>query len=240
MTLRRIIPLLLLALGLVLFLALDLGRYFDLSELRLHQTELQDWVDQQPLLAPTAYMLLYTALVAFSLPVASFVTVVGGFLFGAWMGTMWTAIGATLGATLVFVAARTALGEALRNKAGPWLDKLEVEFRRNGLHYLLFLRLVPAFPFWLVNIAAAVFNVKLVPFVVATSIGILPGTFVFAYFGHGLSMTLQQSDTLSFSAIATPEILIALTLLALLSLLPVWLKRHRARKHVTGESGNQP
>lgn len=240
MTLRRLLPLCLLGLGLALFLALDLGRYFDLTELRLHQNELQKWVKQRPLLAPAVYVLLYTGLVAFSLPVASFVTVAGGFLFGAWCGTAWTAIGATLGATLVFLATRTAFGEALRKKAGPWLDRLEGEFRRNGLHYLLFLRLVPAFPFWLVNIAAAIFNVKLTPFVVATAIGILPGTFVFAYFGHGLSMTLQQSETLSLASIASPEILIALTLLALVSLLPIWFKRHRAKRQVTEEPGKQP
>lgn len=239
MTLRRLIPLCLLGLGLVLFLALDLGRYFDLAELRAHQRELQNWVERRPLLAPAAYVLLYTTLVAFSLPVASFVTVVGGFLFGAWFGTLWTALGATLGATLVFLATRTAFGESLRDRAGPWLDRVKGEFRRNGLHYLLFLRLVPAFPFWLVNIAAAIFNIKLVPFVVATAIGILPGTFVFAYFGHGLGMTLQNSESLSLAAIASPEILIALTLLALASLLPIWFKRYRARKQVRDGSGKQ-
>ena len=231
MTLKRTIPLLLLGLGLALFLALDLGRFFDLTELRAHQSELQRWVDERPVIAPAAFILLYTALVAFSLPVASFVTVVGGFLFGLWFGTLWTAMGATLGASLVFLAARTALREVLRAKAGPWLHKLEGEFRANGFHYLLFLRLVPAFPFWLVNIAPALFGVRFAPFVLATAAGILPGTFVFTYFGHGLSTTLQQSDDLSLAAIATPEILIGLTLLALLSLLPVWFKRRQARRN---------
>lgn len=231
MTLKRTIPLLLLGLGLALFMALDLGRFFDLSELQSHQTELQRWVDERPVVAPAVYILFYTALVAFSLPVASFVTIVGGFLFGVWFGTLSTAIGATLGASLVFLAARTALRDVLRAKAGPWLDKLEGEFRTNGFHYLLFLRLVPAFPFWLVNIAPALFGVRFVPFVLATAAGILPGTFVFTYFGHGLSATLQQSHDLSLAAIATPEILIGLTLLALVSLLPVWFKRRQARRN---------
>lgn len=230
MTLKRTLPLLLLGLGLGLFVAFDLGRFFDLAELRAHQSELQRWVSERPAIAPAAYILLYVLLVAFSLPVASFVTLVGGFLFGAWFGTLWTAIGATLGACLVFLAARTALRDVLRAKAGPWLNKLEGELRANGFHYLLFLRLVPAFPFWLVNIAPALLGVKFAPFVLATAIGILPGTFVFTYFGHGLSATLQQSDELSLAAIATPEILIGLTLLALVSLLPVWFKRRQARR----------
>lgn len=230
MTLKRIIPLLLLGLGLALFLALDLGRFFDPAELRAHQAELQSLVEERPIIAAAAYILLYMMLVAFSLPVASFVTVVGGFLFGAWLGTLWTAIGATLGAGLVFLAARTALCDMLRAKAGPWLGKLEGEFRANGFHYLLFLRLVPAFPFWLVNIAPALFGMRFAPFALATAAGILPGTFVFTYFGHGLSTTLQQSEDLSLTAIATPEILIGLTLLALMSLLPVWFKRRQARR----------
>lgn len=230
MKIKRFLPFLLLLLGLALYLALDLGRFFDMAALRAHQSELQHWVAARPLLAPLAYLLVYALLVAFSLPVASFVTIVGGFLFGAWFGTLWTAIGATLGATAVFLAARTALAASLRARAGTRLARLEDEFRNNGLHYLLFLRLVPAFPFWLVNIAPALVGMPLAPFVLATAIGILPGTFVFAYFGHGLSTTLQHSDDLSLSVIATPEILIALTLLALLSLLPIWLKRRQARR----------
>lgn len=229
-TFKRFLPLLLLLLGLGLFLALDLGRYFDLADLRAHQSQLRRWVSVHPLLGWISYLAIYILVVAFSLPVASFVTVAGGFLFGPWLGTFWTVIGATLGAGIVFLAARTALGTFLRDRAGPRLARLEEEFRQNGFHYLLFLRLVPAFPFWLVNIAPALIGMPLAPFILATAVGILPGTFVFAYFGHGLSETLQHSQELSLSLIATPEILIALTLLALLSLLPIWLKR-RAKRH---------
>ncbi|HEX6958270.1 MAG TPA: TVP38/TMEM64 family protein [Ferrovibrio sp.] len=228
MTLKRLLPLLVLALGLVLFLAFDLGRFFDLAALRAHQSDLRLWVAAHPLLAPLAYTGFYTILVAFSLPIASFVTLAGGILFGAWLGTLWTAIGATLGAGIVFLAARTALAASLRARAGQRLAKLEREIRDNGFHYLLFLRLVPLFPFWLVNIAPALVGMRLMPYLVATALGILPGTFVFAYFGQGLSNTLQKSDTLSLSMIASPEILIALTLLALLSLLPIWIKRRQA------------
>ncbi|WP_341702742.1 TVP38/TMEM64 family protein [Ferrovibrio sp.] len=229
MATRRFIPLTLLMAGLALFFVFDLRQYFDLATLRSNQAAWRDLIAAHPLLAPLAYILLYTLLVAFSLPVASFATVAGGFLFGAWFGTAWTALGATLGATLVFLAARTALGESLRDRAGPRLARLEAEFRANGFHYLLFLRLVPAFPFWLVNIAPAVFGMRLAPYMVATALGILPGTFVFAYFGYGLGTTLRQSERISLASVATPEILIALTLLALLSLLPVWIKWHRGR-----------
>lgn len=231
MQFRRLLPLLLLALGLALFLILDLDRYFDLAVLRDQQAGLRRWVEFHPVLAVAAYLAFYTLLVAFSLPVASLVTLAGGFLFGPWLGTVWTVLGATLGATAVFMAARAALGDRLaaflRHKAGPRLVAFEHELRHNGFHYLLFLRLVPVFPFWLVNIAPAFFGIPLRTYIAATAIGILPGTFVFAYLGHGLDTTLQQSGSADMADLLSLEILIALTLLALLSLLPVWLKRRR-------------
>lgn len=231
MAAKRFIPLTLLMLGLAAFMALDLRQFFSPDILRMHQTEWQGWIVAHPLLGPAAYTLLYAIIVACSLPVASFVTVVGGFLFGAWFGTLWAAVGATVGATAVFLAARSALGDRLRSRAGSRLARLEAEFRDNGFSYLLFLRLVPAFPFWLVNIAPAMIGMPLGRFIVATALGILPGTFAFAYFGYGLQTTLRQSADLSLRAVLSPEILIGLTLLALLSLLPVWIKRRRHRSH---------
>lgn len=226
---RRYVPILLLLMGLAAFFALDLGRTFDVALLRDNRERLAAWVGDNPLLAAAAYIALYMFVVAFSLPVASFLTVAGGFLFGPVTGTLWTVIGATLGAATVFLAARSAFGAVLRARAGSMLARLEAEFRRNAFHYLLFLRLVPAFPFWLVNIAPAFFGMALGPFLLATLIGILPGTFVFAYFGHGLDAALLNADDFSLRAVATPEILIALTLLALLSLAPVLVKWRRAR-----------
>lgn len=231
---RRYVPVLLLLMGLAAFFALDLGRHFDFALLRDNRERLAVWVDSNPLLATAAYIALYVLVVAFSLPVASFLTVVGGFLFGPVTGTLWTVTGATLGAAMVFLAARSAFGAVLRARAGSMLARLETEFHRNAFHYLLFLRLVPVFPFWLVNIAPAFFGMALGPFLLATMIGILPGTFVFIYFGHGLDAALQRADGFSLEAVATPEILIALTLLALLSLAPVLIKWRRAR---SGEHG---
>lgn len=225
MSLRRLAPLLLLGLGLAIFIALDLGRYFDFASLRRHHGDILAWVTAHPVAAPLAYATLYILVVTFSLPVASFLTVAGGILFGAVWGTLWTLAGATLGSGLVFLAARSAFGGILRARAGPRLQRLQHMLEQHGFHYLLFLRLVPLFPFWLVNIAPAVFGMPLGTYLAATVIGILPGTFIVTYFGHGLAAVIEQSDTISLQAVFTPEILLALCLLALLSLLPVWLKR---------------
>lgn len=229
MPLRRLLPLLLLALGCLAFYLADGVRFFDFTLLRNHQARLVSWVEQEALLASLAFVGFYMLAVAFSLPVASFITVVGGFLFGATLGTLWSLLGATLGASLVFLAARSALADSLRNRAGPQLKKLEAAFRADGIAYLLFLRLVPLFPFWLVNIAPAFFGMALGPFMLATLVGILPGTFVFAYFGQGLGALLEEGRAPSLESAATPGIMLALCLLALLALLPIGWKRWRKR-----------
>lgn len=227
MLLRRLAPVVLLTLGLAAFVALDLGRYFAFATLQGHHAELQGWIDIHPVGASLGFILLYTAAVAFSLPIATFLTVVSGIFFGAYLGMLWALLGATLGAALVFLAARSALGNALRARAGPRLARLQRSLQRDGFHYLLFLRLVPLFPFWLVNIAPAFFGMRLGTYLLATVIGILPGTFVFSYFGHGLATTLERAGATTLRDALSSEILLALTLLALLSLLPIWLKRSR-------------
>lgn len=233
MRLHRLIPLVMLVLGLALFLSFDLGRHFDLGTLRQHEHGLRNWVAAHPFGAPLCYLALYVLIVAFSLPIATFVTIVGGFLLGPWLGTAATAVGATAGAGLVFLAARSAFGsglsDMLRAKAGLRLAWIEADLRGNAFHYLLFLRLVPAFPFWLVNVAPALIGMPVLPYLAATALGILPGTFAFVYFGHSLSKAIDQADGPLLAAVLTPELLIALTILALLALLPVWLKRRNRR-----------
>ncbi len=137
-------------------------------------------------------MVVYVAVVAISFPGAGALTITGGFLFGAALGTALASVAATIGATLIFLIARTSLGALLAERAGPRAQKLRQGFQEEGFSYLLFLRLVPLFPFWLVNLAAALFGMRLLTYVAATAIGVVPATFVFAYFGHGLGTALDS------------------------------------------------
>ena len=139
---------------------------------------------------------LKVAAVALSLPGGAFLTVVGGFLFGIAVGASAAVIGATIGATLIFLVARTALGEPLLRRAGPRANQLAEGFSKDAFSYLLFLRLVPAFPFFLVNLVAAFAGVRLGPFIAATALGIIPGAMVFALAGIGLDsvITAQRSS----------------------------------------------
>ncbi|MDX1655488.1 MAG: TVP38/TMEM64 family protein [Candidatus Competibacteraceae bacterium] len=228
-SLRRLLPLAVIVIGLALFLALGLDRYLSFATLSQYREELTQWVAAHRLLAVLAYIALYTVVIALSLPGGAVMTITGGFLFGIGFGTLWTVIGATLGATALFLAARTALGEPLRARAGPWLKRMEAGFRENAFNYLLVLRLIPIFPFWLVNLVPAFLGVPLSTYVLATGLGIIPGSFVYASVGNGLGAILERGETPDLGLIFNPEILIPLVGLALLALLPVAYRKLRNR-----------
>ena len=220
-----------------------------LATLVRHRMAINAFVSEQRVLAVLAYIALYIAVVALSLPGAVFLTVIGGFLFGLPVGASAAVIGATAGATLIFLVARTALGEPLLRRAGPRAVQLAQGFRDDAFSYLLFLRLVPAFPFFLVNLVPALAGVRLAPFVAATALGVIPGALVYAFAGTGLDSVIAAQKNaysdclaagrtdcqLSFDAkdVLTPQLLGALIALGLLALVPVVVKRLRARSRAT-------
>lgn len=196
-----------------------------LDALKENRAALQTLVAENVVLAAAVYIAIYTVMVAFSVPGALIATLTGGFLFGTVFGGFYTVIGATIGATIVFLAAKTALGDALRAKAGPGIRKMEEGFRENAFSYLMVLRLVPLFPFFLVNLAPAFLGVPLRTYVIATFFGIIPGTFVFASVGNGLGAVFDAGDDPNLGIIFQPEILGPILGLAALSLVPVLYRR---------------
>jgi uncharacterized membrane protein YdjX (TVP38/TMEM64 family) len=227
--LRRLLPLILIGLGLALVIAFDLHRYLTFDSLRQHRAWLAAEIEANYVLVAVAYMAVYVGVVALSVPGAAALTIAGGVLFGAWVAAALVVVSATIGATLLFLAARMGLGDLLRRKAGPWMGKLERGFKENAFNYLLTLRLVPLFPFFIVNLVPALLGVRLDVFVLATFIGIIPGTIVFANVGAGLAKVLESTEVTPAS-ILTPEILAALIGLGLLALLPVAYKAMRRRR----------
>lgn len=225
---KRLIPLLVLALILVLFFVFDLGRFLSFDALAEHKVWLSAWVDAHAVLAPLLYILLYIAVVAFSLPGGLMMTISGGLLFGAIFGALYAVIGATIGATALFLIAKSSLGDFLLAKAGGAIKKMQAGFTDNALSYMFVLRLVPLFPFFLVNLAPAFLGVPLRIYVMATFFGIMPATFVFALAGSGLGSVLDQGGDISLAGVMTPEIMAAFAGLALLALIPVIYKRFSA------------
>ena len=207
--------------------AMDL---LSLDLLKTHRETLVAWVQDSILIASLAYLALYIIAVAFSLPGAVFLTLSGGFLFGVALGTALTVIGATIGATLIFLFAKTIFGENALDRFGAPAARLAENIRRNAGSYLLVLRLVPLFPFFLVNLAPAFVGVPILTYVLTTFFGIIPGTVVFSLAGAGLGSVLDQGGALTPGSILTPEIIAGLVGLAGLSLAAIPLrKRFEAR-----------
>ena len=228
-TWRRLIPAAVLLLGLALFLLLGLERYFSFEMLSRHHAALTAWVGEHAVPAALLYMLAYALIVAFSLPIAIVVTPVGGFLFGLTIGALLSVIGATVGSIAVFLAARTAFHDLFQARAGAALARLEEGFRRDSFNYLLFLRLVPVFPFWLVNIVPALLGMKLGPYTLATVIGIIPGAIVYSSVGASLGMVIDRGEVPDLGIIFEWRILLPLLGLALLALVPVLYARLRGK-----------
>jgi uncharacterized membrane protein YdjX (TVP38/TMEM64 family) len=226
---RRLVPLLVLLAAIVAFFGLDLQRYLSFEALSQHREQLLALVGQHPVLAPLAFMVIYATVIALSVPGGVVLTITGGFLFGILLGTVYVVIGATVGATLVFLIAKTALGDVMRARAGPWLRRMEEGFHENALSYLLVLRLIPIFPFWLINIVPAFLGVALGTYVLGTFIGIIPGSLVFASVGNGLGAVFDAGQTPDLGIIFEPQIIGPILGLAVLALLPIAYRKFRSR-----------
>jgi len=221
------------ALGVVALLAAlrltPLGDLLSLETLARHREALAAHVARHAALAAAAFVVIYVAVVAFSLPGATVMTLAGGFLFGAASGTALTVVAATTGATLVFLFARRIFGADALDRLGPRAARLAAGIRREAASYLLVLRLVPLFPFVLVNLVPAFAGVRLPVFVLTTLFGILPGSAVYSLAGAGLGDVLEAGGAVELGSVLSPQVLGALLGLAALSLAAIPLRRRFAR-----------
>jgi uncharacterized membrane protein YdjX (TVP38/TMEM64 family) len=233
-------PLAVIAAGLAAALVVGVDAQSLLEFLKSHHAELAAWVGDNGALAIVAYAAIYAVAIALSVPGGAVLTLVGGFLFGVWAGTAIVVLAATVGATGLFLAARATVGEAMARRAGPFVRRMEDGFRRDAFSYLLFLRLIPVFPFWIVNLAPALLRVPLRTYVLATVLGIVPGTFVYASFGAGIGTLLSAGADITLGDVLTLEILLGLSVLAVLSLAPVAVRAWRARRARAGARAGAP
>ena len=209
------------------FFLLGGPEYITLETLKKHRQTLLDWAASHHVLVALVYMAAYSVMVAATIPGALVMTLVGGFLFGAIEATLYVVFSATLGATAIFLIARYAFRDYFKEKAGPSIRRMEEGFKENALSYLLVLRLVPIFPFFIVNLVPALLGVPLRTYVTGTLFGIIPGTFVYCLVGNGLGAIIDKGGEPNLGRIFEPEILSALIGLALLSLIPVIYKRFK-------------
>lgn len=243
-TAKRFLPLALLATAAVIVFATGLHRHLTLDSFIENRAALAAAVQANFATAIVSMAVIYMVAVALSVPGALVLTLAAGFLFGPIAGGVIAAVSATLGATALFLVARGSLGLALRQRAGPRMQRIACGFREDAFNYMLFLRLVPVAPFWLVNLAPALLGVRTRTFVAATAIGILPGTFAFATLGSGLDSVIAAQEAANADCMAdpaceigfepgallTPELVAGFAVLGFVSLIPVVVKRLRGAR----------
>lgn len=211
------------ALAIGAFFYFDLGRFLSLAALKENRDGLLAFTDANFGAAIAIFILAYVIVAGLSLPGAVILTLAGGFLFGTAFATLCVNIGATTGATLAFLTARYLLRDVIEQKFGTWLGPFQEGFAKNAFSYLLTLRLIPLFPFFVVNLVSGLTRVNVGTYILATALGIIPGSFVYAYAGR------QLGTINSLKEIASPNVIGAFVLLGLLALVPVIYKRFAAK-----------
>jgi uncharacterized membrane protein YdjX (TVP38/TMEM64 family) len=243
---RELVPLAIVAVLAITAVAMGWHRQLSLETLIRHRAAIEGFIAAHQITALVTYFLLYVVVAAISIPGGAILTISSGILFGTLVGGVLAVISATVGATIAFLVAKSAIGEFLTRRVGGLTRKLTEGFRQDAFTYLLFLRLVPIFPFWLVNIVPALCGVRLTTYVSATAIGIVPGTFAFAFFGAGLDGAMAAEETafracvaagtagcslhFDLRAAATPQLVIGLVALGIIALAPVAVKRFKATR----------
>ena len=206
------------------FFYFDLGQFLSLAALNAHRDTLLSFTEANYVSSAGLFILAYIVVTGLSLPGAVILTLAGGFLFGSLFGTLFVNLGATTGATLAFLTARYLLRDTVERKFGKWIGPLQEGFAKNAFSYLMTLRLIPLFPFFVVNLVAGLTRMNAGTYIAATALGIIPGSFVYAYAGR------QLGTINSLKEIASPNVIGAFVLLGLLALVPTVYNKFKARQ----------
>lgn len=221
----RYIPIIIIILVAILTYTTGLTEYLSLDSLKKHHQNLKDYIEAHTVLAPILFIVCYIIITTFALPVDTLLALLGGFLFPEPYSLIYVVIASSTGATFLFMAARTAFSDLFFKWAGPVLKKMEKGFQENAASYMLFLRLVPIFPFWLVNMSPAFFGVPLYTYYWTTLLGVIPFAFLVTQAGTGLSDIIDTNQTLTLDTIFNDRIKIALIGLGILALVPIFIRK---------------
>lgn len=244
---RRWVPLGILVCLIMVAYGFGLQKYFTLEALAQNRSLLESYVRDHVVLALLIYCVIYILIVSLSLPGAAILSIAGGFVFGWALSGSVTIFAATIGAVIVFQIVKTSLGASIAERAGPFVQKLSAGFKHDAFNYMLFLRLVPAFPFFAVNAVAGLAGVNLRTYTLATFLGIIPGSFAFAWLGRGLGSVIEAQTTvhdvcvaskglancpfeISTASLITPQLLVAFACLGVVALIPVAIQKWKPVK----------
>ncbi|MEM1149804.1 MAG: VTT domain-containing protein [Pseudomonadota bacterium] len=224
----RLWPVYLIAAGALAAWQFGLFEYLSLETLRDNYAVWSTFVSNNLILAVAIFIGIYALATTFMMPGALWITIAGGLLFGLVGGSLATIAGATLGASILYFAAKTALGKALRERAGPFVRKMERGFQEDEVSYMFFMRLFPAVPFPVANIAPAILGAKYRNFVMTTALGIVPGVVAYTWIGFSLQASLDQDTDSLFALVG--NFVPAFVALGAVALMPVVYKKFFAKK----------
>lgn len=234
--LSRLAPLAVLVAGLIAFFALGGPQYLDLETAQALLRDMNDWVQANLWLAVLAYMVFYALAVSISVPGALWFTIGSGFLFGPFLGTGVAVFGATVGATIIFLAARYAFADWARTKFPGYIKKLQDGFKQDAFSYVMILRLIPALPFFGINIATALLNVPVRAYFFGTLLGVIPGAYVYATVGDTAAQAALEGIP-SFTSLLTPQLIGAIVAFMVLAILPIAYRRFAKPKSAGKSDG---
>ncbi len=210
---KKIIILLVIAIVVALFFVFDLGQYLNLQYLKASRHKFQTLYETHRVLVILSYALIYIIVTSLSLPGAAVMTLAGGALFGLVVGTVVVSFSSTIGATLAFLVSRFVLRDWVQSKFGNRIKKINQGLEREGKFYLFTLRLIPVFPFWLINLAMGPTTLRTWTFYWVSQVGMLPGTIVYVNAGT------QLAKIKSLSGIMSPGVIVSFVLLGLFPLI---------------------
>ncbi|MGE0046113.1 MAG: TVP38/TMEM64 family protein [Hyphomonadaceae bacterium] len=226
---RRLIPLALIAIALVLFFVTGLHRQISLESLRENRALLVGWTEAHPILSGGAFFLVATALMAIGFPSVAVIMAAGGVIFGLVEGGLLALLGTTLGSFILFLAARGARDAALVTRFGAIFTRIERGMARDPFLYLLLMRITPVFPTVAVTLAAAAARIKAWPFLAATLIGLIPAAVIYTGVGAGAGALIDSGETSLSRAFFRPEVLLPLAGLIALGIAAAWVRRRTSR-----------
>jgi len=202
--------------------------YLNYATLKKYHIQLHYWAKHHTGLTTLSYIGIYILATILAFPFTIGLSLVGGYLFGP-IATIYVVLSMTIGSTIFYLVIRSSMGRWLVKKGDRWLAKMENGFKMNAFNYLLVLRLIPIFPYWVINIIAGLLAIPPRTFILATLVGLIPGSLIYVMLGHSLNSLFKTNQAPNFNIIFTPPFLIPLLGLALLSLIPIFYKKWRKK-----------
>lgn len=227
---KRFLPISLILIMMIIAYALGFFHIFNLEKIKQFDSFLKIYVEEHPFLSPMTFIGIYILMAALSIPDGFILSILGGYLFYQPWSTFFVVTGASIGATIIFLATKTAFGDLLFKKKFAFLKKLEEGFQKNETSYLLFLRFVPLFPFVLVNLAAGFFKVRTSVFIWTTFVGAFPSAYLLTQVGRGLTNIFKEDEAFAVKNIFSTQVIISLVCLAILGVVPIFYKKWKDRR----------